>query len=452
VAWINYYVMGRFHALTLGLLLLVPVISATDGDAIDDTGCPKVFQGKCRCGNFTYDNWKAGEKVFMVNCTNAGFKNTEMLEQLPDNTQVLLFNGNHLSTLDWNVFGVWDEHVKLEVIDLSNNRIEDILGKAFHKVKHVKRLVLDHNNLKITGRSHHPRMLTNFESLEELHLTNAFTEVIDSKWYLDDLKDILLTAGMTNLWKLHLEQNEIWSITDDTFCGLPNLKDLYLGDNQLTDLDFNFKCIKKLRFLDVQRNKIKRLDKRTLDRIDDKFGSGSGDDGPKKLNLNWNPWECDCYLRPFVKWVKNTRARLYEERHLSCYRGYPELNSGKTINKIRDPDSSLLCPGDPNGPTHALLTILILLAMMLLVVALVYLNRERIRKINVGPLIDNFSQRMQYSTIKNNFQAFNDGPNDHLDTSQPPPQTVTYLSNPGAGGSSHRISLSPSALPPEVHV
>ena len=61
------------------------------------------------------------------------------------------------------------------------------------------------------------------------------------------------------------------------------------------------------------RNKIKRLDKRTLDRIDDKFGSGSGDDGPKKLNLNWNPWECDCYLRPFVKWVKNTRTRLYDE-------------------------------------------------------------------------------------------------------------------------------------------
>ena len=58
----------------------------------------------------------------------------------------------------------------------------------------VKRLVLNHNNLKISGRYHHRRLLTNFESLEELHLTNAFTEVIDSKWYLDDLKDILLTG------------------------------------------------------------------------------------------------------------------------------------------------------------------------------------------------------------------------------------------------------------------
>jgi hypothetical protein len=56
----------------------------------------------------------------------------------------------------------------------------------------------------------HARILTNFYNLEELHLTNAFTELIDSKWYLGDLKDILLTSNMTNLYKLHLEQNEIW--------------------------------------------------------------------------------------------------------------------------------------------------------------------------------------------------------------------------------------------------
>ena len=54
------------------------------------------------------------------------------------------------------------------------------------------------------------RILTNFYNLEELHLTNAFTELIDSKWYLGDLKDILLTSNMTKLYKLHLEQNEIW--------------------------------------------------------------------------------------------------------------------------------------------------------------------------------------------------------------------------------------------------
>ena len=61
-----------------------------------------------------------------------------MLKQLPHHTQVLLFNGNNIPYLDWNVFGVWDDHVDLKVIDLSNNQIEDIDGKAFHKVKNGK--------------------------------------------------------------------------------------------------------------------------------------------------------------------------------------------------------------------------------------------------------------------------------------------------------------------------
>lgn len=54
------------------------------------------------------------------------------------------------------------------------------------------------------------RILTNFYNLEELHLTNAFTELIDSKWYLDDLKQIFITSKMDKLYNLHLEQNEIW--------------------------------------------------------------------------------------------------------------------------------------------------------------------------------------------------------------------------------------------------
>ena len=86
---------------------------------------------------------------------------------------------------------------------------------------------------------------------------------------------------------------------------------------------------------------------------------------------------------------------------MSCYLGYPELNSGKTINKIRDPDYSLLCPGDPNGPTHALLTILILLAMMLLVVALVYLNRERIRKVRFFHYLKKLAITLVDPSLKN---------------------------------------------------
>lgn len=74
----------------------------------------------------------------------------------------------------------------------------------------MKRLVLDHNDLMISGPNLHPRVFTNFYNLEALHMTNTFTETIDSKWYLKDLKAILLASNMTKLNRLHLEQNEIW--------------------------------------------------------------------------------------------------------------------------------------------------------------------------------------------------------------------------------------------------
>ena len=69
------------------LLLSITFVAAYDGDAIDDTGCPMSFHGKCSCGNTTYSNWKQGEEVYVVNCTNTRFNTTEMLEMLPNGTQ-----------------------------------------------------------------------------------------------------------------------------------------------------------------------------------------------------------------------------------------------------------------------------------------------------------------------------------------------------------------------------
>ena len=54
------------------------------------------------------------------------------------------------------------------------------------------------------------KVFSNFFNLEQLHMTNAFTETIDSQWYLRDLKDVFATSNLTKLKKLHLEQNEIW--------------------------------------------------------------------------------------------------------------------------------------------------------------------------------------------------------------------------------------------------
>ena len=136
-----------------------------------------------------------------------------MLEFLPEETEVLLFNGNNIPYIRQNVLGKDQEHANLKVIDFSNNNISEIAGKAFHFVRSVEILILNHNNLRISGDESHPRLLTNFDSLRELYLTNAFTEVVDSKYYLKDLSEILMVLiaeGVDTLMKLDLSQNEIW--------------------------------------------------------------------------------------------------------------------------------------------------------------------------------------------------------------------------------------------------
>jgi len=94
------------------------------------------------------------------------------------------------------------------------------------------------------------------------------------------------------------------------FCDLPGLKDLYLGDNQLKSIDFRFDCIKKLRFLDLQYNKIKRLDGHTMKQIDNAFANQR----ERKINLIQNPWVCDCYLKPFIEWVLTTNSSLHQKQ------------------------------------------------------------------------------------------------------------------------------------------
>ena len=97
------------------------------------------------------------------------------------------------------------------------------------------------------------------------------------------------------------------------FCDLPGLKQLYLGDNQLKSIEFDFDCIEKLQYLDLQYNKIKRLDGHTMQRIDKVFGGRKN----RKINLIQNPWVCDCYLKPFIDWVLSTNSSLqHKEVHI----------------------------------------------------------------------------------------------------------------------------------------
>lgn len=125
-------------------------------------------------------------------------------------------------------------------------------------------------------------------------------------------------SNLTQLIKLHLEQNEISEFRDaNVFCDLPNLLDLYLGDNALSALHFNLSCLHNLRFLDLRRNKFTRVLERDLHTMDNL----AKHERPLTVDFSVNPFECSCKLNPFIKWMKKTKVIVRSEESLRCYEG-----------------------------------------------------------------------------------------------------------------------------------
>nr|CAD7570742.1 unnamed protein product [Timema californicum] len=379
------------------LTLLSLCVSLVCGSMVTD--CGPQFQGKCLCGIVDYQ-----ERMhqYVVNCTNSGFKNTAMLEFLPSQTEVLIFTGNFIQELPWNVFGTFTNLSHLRVVDMSNNGIREIKGKAYHRVANVERLVLNHNDLVISetesANYHHRRVFSNFVNLIELHLTDAFADNTPEN-LASDLHDIFVSSGLTKLIKLHLEQNEISIFKDPRiFCDLPSLMDLHLSDNLLTGLHFNITCLEHLRFLDLESNKIAGLTKEDLE-ILDSF--------PKReqnlvLDLRDNPFLCDCAVQELYTWLQTTKVEVRNRDVLRCHKGLPESNKGELVLDVRQIQCPLqMAASQSIASSHyatAVVLGLLLTVLAVLGIVVVYLYRADIKR-GMTPIVNNVSRKVQYTSI-----------------------------------------------------
>ncbi|KAG4069659.1 hypothetical protein HA402_014682 [Bradysia odoriphaga] len=384
--------MNIYTALLIGLSIGLSTASQS---------CGPKFSSKCTCGKMEYDN----KPQFVVNCTNTGFTNTSYLEYMPANTEVLIFTGNFIPELPWNVFGSINNYSNLNVVDMSNNRIQNIRGKSYHHVPNVQRLILNHNNLSISRddggefNHHHARVFSNFINLKELHLTNAFSENT-SEQLSEDLHDIFVNSNLSKITKLHLEQNEIVKFKDrNVFCDLPSLKDLHLGDNYLREINFNLLCLKHLRFLDLERNKFKYVkikDMNLMNTLQNSLGRTTN----LTVDFTYNKFVCDCNLSAFADWIRGTNVTVRNKESLTCEHSDTnvELLLLLTIKKCKINSLSV-----HSTPLHqaALIffTSMFIVLLVLIVGSLIYKNRDRIKRI-VNPVLDTVSKKVQYTTIK----------------------------------------------------
>ncbi|XP_037082864.1 SLIT and NTRK-like protein 3 [Pollicipes pollicipes] len=372
---------------------------------VDSTGCPVPFGGRCRCAMAMYQK---AEK-YVVNCTNTGFTNVSVLNALPDNTEVLIFTGNFLDILPPNLFGTEWNFEDMETIDMSNNGIKEIDGQAFHRVSFVKTLILNHNSLYIVDSKHHPRVFSNLISLESLHLTNAFTENVDSDWYMSSLEIIFKTSMLTRLKKLHLEQNELRGVRDPKiFCTLPSLEHLYLGSNRLTDIDLDLLCLQRLAYVDLEYNSILRLDSNATALLDKLTARNAN----FAVKLVGNPFFCDCKIKPFYRWLLMTETRALYHESYRCFDGKPASNRDVPVMQLKHMECDRASPAPVARTSSASLVLGVLVfAMCVLLSVVIYMQRHRLvrRAKSIQPqlqtAIQNVKRARQYTNIERDEEA-----------------------------------------------
>lgn len=301
--------------------------------------------------------------------------------------QVLIFTGNNIPELPSNIFGLDDLYDKLKVIDLSNNNIKLIHGKTFHHVEHVERLILNHNDLRINKEEYHPRIFSNFVNLRELHLTDTFADNTQDN-LASDLHDVFVESDLKRLEKLHLEQNEISIMKDPhLFCALPNLLHLYLGDNALKGIHFDLECMKKLVYLDLERNRISILMKDDLKELD----TVANRSNYFTVEVANNPFLCGCDYLYFYEWMNHTRVTFRHKNTVTC--NLTQAQCAHTQVSLK----SLSAKDELCDDAHMFILSVVSLLVLALVIFL-YIKRDMFR-IWSRPVLDTVSRKVHYTSL-----------------------------------------------------
>ncbi|XP_069158748.1 uncharacterized protein [Procambarus clarkii] len=205
--------------------------------------CPKV----CEC------KWKDGKET--VACIGAEF--IDIPRNLDPSTQVLDLKHNNLQILPRDAF------VDTGLVNL-------------------QKLWLNYCNLKHMDRGAF-NMLAN---LVELDLSHNLLRSVPTAALID----------ISGLRELRLASNALTIIPADAFAPVPDLVHLDLSHNRIHSVDPKaFRCLSMLEILKFSSNMLVHLFHEFLIPLKALHG----------LNLNENPWNCNCSLRPLRQWMLN---------------------------------------------------------------------------------------------------------------------------------------------------
>lgn len=242
------------------------------------------------------------------------------------------------------------------------------------------------------------RVFSNFDSLLELHLTDAFADdgVVN---ITTDLYEVFISSNLSRLAKLHLEQNKISFISEPrVFCPLPRLLDLHLSNNHLTGIDFNIQCMPHLRFLDLEGNLIRGLSDEQLTNLDNAQSNNKSLSIDLSIDLSNNPFSCGCNIENLYSWLHTTKVNVRNKELIRCNRDLPKnpLDPYAAYrNDCPSPVRTTLVDGNHGG--HKLMMLFVFCAVFAFLAAVLYVSRFGLKRFR--PEFNTSSRKIHYTTI-----------------------------------------------------
>uniref|UniRef100_A0A3B3XAS2 LRRCT domain-containing protein n=1 Tax=Poecilia mexicana TaxID=48701 RepID=A0A3B3XAS2_9TELE len=223
-----------------------------------------------------------------LNCKENGFRNMSQLIPRPLNGRKLFLGGNFIQKLVRSDF--WN-FSSLDLIHFGNNRISFIQEGAFSSLVNLRTLHLNENELDRLS----PHMF----------------------------------LGLQNLRFLYLENNKIGVVDPGTFDSMPSLELLFLNYNALRSLPVGVFSGVKLSRLNLRNNVFQHLPvEGVLEHLR----------GLVQVDLQQNPWECNCEAAPLKRWLEGLSTMILMGEAV-CKS--PEKTQGVALRSL---SMELLCP------------------------------------------------------------------------------------------------------------
>lgn len=211
---------------------------------------------------------------------------------------------------------------EIQVLELSGNPIAELSREVFEnaRINNLHHLLMR----DCTLQELHQDALKGLSILTELYLEHNKIRVLHSSTFVTNVKIRII----------FLNYNLIERIEDDTFKDLKFLQRVEIRDNRLKKIGSNaFVNTPVLKTVALDGNQLTHIRIETLDKLD-KLAS---------LDLDRNPWTCDCRMRSFREWFIDrnlyTRPTTCAEPPRLRGRLWPSLdpNQFACIVKILEP-------------------------------------------------------------------------------------------------------------------